>query len=511
MSELSRWTPAFALSLSLACQGAQTGEDSGSGSSVESETSAESETSDAEPDYEVELLDRECPFEIPSERSAECYTLRVPLDRDAPAQGVVELPIAVLHPAGAALREPVLNLHGGPGGRSFIHGANWFARALSQDGDLILFDQRGSGDALPNLDCPELEGGWFASFTATLAPEAELELMAEAVEACRDRLAAETDLDAYDTPTSARDVEDLRRALGIERWNLYGTSYGSRLALEIMRQAGERVDAAVLDSAYPPQLGDVEWMERGALEALPRLIEGCLAEASCGAQFPGLSQNLADAIVALDAEPYAAAAEDSMGGTHELLLTGADMYAGLYNALYDPELIPNVPLLIAIAGIGGNFNFLDLLAEQALPSLIREAEGARFSIDCADTGRLVDAQELSLSLAAHPELTTAYMGYAVPFCALWGVEPVPAAFNEPVVSDVPALVLAGEFDSVTPSWQGELTVETLSAGELLVFPGQGHAPSFRNECAAQIVRGFFVDQAVLDYSCFDEQPETTFP
>ncbi len=488
----------------VACTQPEPGSESGS----DSETGETGETGDDAPDYAVELRERTCEFEIPSGRSASCHTLVVPLDRSEPERGVVELPVAVLHPIGAASRAPVVYFHGGPGGRVYANAPLWFERAASHDGELVLFDQRGAGAALPSLDCPELVAGWYEVFATVGAPQDELALLEDAYAQCHARLSAELDLDSFNTPTSADDAEDLRRALGYESWSVYGISYGTRLGLELMRRHGEHVERAVLDSVYPPQLGGVDWMVDNSRDALDRMIAGCLAEQGCGATFANLAADLEAAVALLDAQPYELTVVDDEGLTHELALTGADLYAGMYNALYDVELIPLVPLLIFQAA-QGNFAFLDQLAEQSIPGLTGVAEGARLSVDCIDGGALIDGDALAQAVASEPALTTLFGAYAPPFCALWGVAPGPAEFLDPVVSEIPTLLLAGEFDPVTPVRDTELAGAGLSAAQLYVFPGFGHGPSTQSACAQGLAAGFLRD-GVVDDGCWAAIGPNTF-
>lgn len=472
------------------------------------EVGDEGTETEGEPAYEAELRDRNCPFSSPPGRSADCYTLFVPVDREDLQAGAVALPVAVLHPAGEPSRPPTLYLHGGPGGDAFDNAAAFFDNPEAEDGDFIVFDQRGGGEALPNLDCPEVEAAWIETFTTVASPEQELAVFDTAHAACRDRLAAETKLSAFNSASNADDIEDLRVALGHEQWNLFGVSYGTRVALEVMRRHPEGIRAVVLDSVYPPQAAGVGWMRGNAETAIDRLIDGCLEEEFCAASFPDLETNWESALANLDAEPFTTSVTDTMGVPHELSITSSDLYAGLFNALYDAELIPLVPLLIFQAG-QGNLGFLEDLAAQSLPLLTALAEGARLSIDCVDGGALLDAAELDEAYAANPVHATLYAGFALPHCATWGVEGGPVEATEAVVSDIPTLILAGEFDPVTPVSQAEQAAETLGDAELYEFPGLGHAVTFASGCAASMAQEFTRDLSV-DPTCWMMLPQDTF-
>jgi pimeloyl-ACP methyl ester carboxylesterase len=508
-----RWAVPIVLGALTGCSDPAPAEDGESGTTAsesESETgdTGETETGDDEPDYEIGLLDLACPFPIPADRSADCYTLVVPLDRTQLDAGVVSLPVAVLHPAGAASRPPVVYFHGGPGGSAFASADVWFDRIASHDGDLVLFDQRGGGLATPSLDCPEVEAGWFAAFAATGTPEEELAITAGAYEQCRARLVQETDLSMFNTEAIADDADDLRRALGYETWGLYGISYGTRVGLEVMRRHGAHVHNAVLDSVYPPQVGGVAWMIDSSREALERLIAGCLAENLCSFTFPDLAADLDTAVANLDANPYPLTIDDSQGMSHDLSLTGADFYAGMFNALYDVELIPVVPLLIFQAA-QGNLNFLVDLANQSIPFLTGLSEGARLSVDCVDGGALIDQAELAAAISDNPTFSTMIGAYSPAYCAMWNVEPAPAEFLAAVESEVPTLLLAGEFDPVTPVSQTELAAATIVGSQTYVFPGFGHGVSRQSPCAEQMTREFLRD-SMADSSCWSALPQDTF-
>lgn len=162
----------------------------------------------------------------------------------------IELAVAVLHSHSAnPAPDPVIFLAGGPGQSALLGIAELLAASwIRDDRDLIVFDQRGSGYSTPSLQCPETEYAAYGSWeTAQEAIDAQI----RQTMVCRDRLvAAGIDLAAYDAVASAKDVQ-LRRALGHEQWNLYGISYGTHLALEVMRLDGSDPIVVLRQGIHP--------------------------------------------------------------------------------------------------------------------------------------------------------------------------------------------------------------------------------------------------------------------
>ncbi|HXF61408.1 MAG TPA: alpha/beta fold hydrolase, partial [Caldilineaceae bacterium] len=286
----------------------------------------------ASPFYPVELIPAECPLRVPDEleegSSLRCGRLRVPQDRRAPAGLQVELPYALVQAESAHPRpEPLVYIVGGPGGSAlaeFEQVYGWL-RTLRRERDLILYDQRGTLLADPALDCSDSSDHGATEVSAqemreaqALVPPAYQPLDANdlAIHRCAKRLAAAgVNLAAYDTPTHAQDLLDLVAALGYRRFDLYATSYGTRIALEVMRLAGEpasrRPDApalraAVLDSVLPPSVNAYEQQAAPArAEVLAHALELCAQDPACAAAYPDLAARLERLLTRLDAAPLA--------------------------------------------------------------------------------------------------------------------------------------------------------------------------------------------------------------
>lgn len=165
----------------------------------------------------------DCPFD--SDADVECGYLTVPENRTKADSPLIQLAVAILYAPDGSTELPIVFLEGGPGGSSLAEfSAEEWDFPFTRNRDLIFIDQRGTGYSIPTLDCPEL-----SDETYDLSQEnPEMD--------CRERLVAEgVDLTAYNTTENAADIAALRSALDIEAWDLLGVSYGTRLALDVMR------------------------------------------------------------------------------------------------------------------------------------------------------------------------------------------------------------------------------------------------------------------------------------
>ena len=196
-----------------------------------------------------------CRIREPQGVIVQCGNLVVPENRSDPDSRMIELHVMVF---GTASRnpapDPLLYLAGGPGSsivETSLYQLPLFLRFLAER-DVIVFDQRGVGASQPTLDCPEDTKAVFDSLNQRLTMEEEKALHVEAMRICRERLAEEgVDFTGYNTSENAADVRDLRKAMGIPEWNLYGVSYGTRLALATLRDYPQGIRSVILDSTFP--------------------------------------------------------------------------------------------------------------------------------------------------------------------------------------------------------------------------------------------------------------------
>lgn len=454
----------------------------------------------------------------PPPAKVDCGELVVPENRSKPAGRQVRLPVAIVRASSTPRHpDPIIYFSGGPGYGGLQAARRWAALPLVTDRDIITFDQRGTGGAAPNLDCPEVDSAIFGMFEMAEDPKVEGVAVERAYLACRRRLIGEgIDLGSYDTVEVANDIADLRRALDIDEWNIFGISYGTTVAMEMLRAHPDGVRSAVIDSVYPPdvQLGAATFED--ADRVFDVLVAGCAASEVCSHSHPDLRGEFRAAVDRLNAEPFSLDVDLSNSGGRQKVLhgrfTGTDLVAGLFNALYDTQLIPFIPFFIGQVA-QGNVDLLGEVAQDGISFLVGPAEGQAASVECADRQRIVDQNQVRRQIDAHPDYGLIAAARPLPhICPEWSVPSTPAAFNRIAPTDVPTLVFGDEYDPVTPPDNSRRAAEALGpAATFVLFPGLGHGATGAAPCPLAIFRSFVTNPAEpLDTSCVASMPPPAF-
>ncbi|WP_147332012.1 alpha/beta fold hydrolase [Geodermatophilus marinus] len=464
-----------------------------------------------------------CGFQVPAGVQIDCGTLPVPADRADPGAGTVDLAFGVVRtPDPDPAATPVVYLSGGPGQSTLELVPQAYGQLyepLARGRDLVLLDQRGTGLSQPSLACEEY-GSWVReSLGAGLSPE-ELRTQAlDSLEQCRARLVEEegVDLDDYDSVASAADLDDLRRALGHEQWDLYGISYGTRLAQTVLREHPEGVRSAVLDAAYPVDADLYEETPSNAVRAMEALFDACAADPACAEAHPDLGRTVRDLVAELDAEPAPLTVVDPATGQRvQDELSGAALAGFLFQSLYSTELVDHLPEIIAAAD-EGRYDTIGLLLGALSQQLDLVAVGQQLAVQCEEEVAFSSREAVAEAAAEHP-LVEGFLDGAVTLgpgvfevCDAWAAgRPDPAA-DEAVSSDVPVLVFAGELDPITPPRWGEDVVAGLSDARLVLFPHTGHGSLPSHDCAVRIATEFLDDPGTEPGTgCVDEVPPPTF-
>ena len=401
------------------------------------------------------------------EHEALCGIARRPLDPSQPAGPAIDVHYAVL-PALARNRQPdpVFFLAGGPG-QSAVDLAGNVSRLLARVAnrrDIVLVDQRGTGRSAP-LSCEEPEP------TGALADRIDINRAIQRLQACRARLEKlpHGRLQHYTTSVAMQDVDAVRQALGAPRINLVGGSYGTRAALEYMRQFPQQVRRAVLDGVAPADMVLPASFSPDNQAALDAVIDACAADKTCAARLPGLRQRWQALLASL---PRTVRATHPVTGQAQSLELTRDSVLGMARSpLYVPALAAALPFALYEAAEGRFEPLLGLSAALTSGRPMPMAEGMHFSVVCAeDLPRL--AQSADQPGADFGEMAAQLYRQV---CTGWPRGAVPPAFYTLPPAPAATLVLSGGADPVTPPRHGERVSKALGPKSRHVVVAQaGH-------------------------------------
>lgn len=430
--------------------------------------------------------------------SARCGTLTVAEDPDDPDGRTIDLAVAML-PAMSRRREPdpLVFITGGPGQsslESFVSAGAAFRR-INRDRDILLVDQRGTGQS-NRLGCPIPDS--HDELTAT--PAQRRQWMRD----CLEQLPGDPRF--YTTSVAIRDLDAVRAALGYERVNLYGISYGSRVAQAYARRYPDRTRTVVLDGVVPMDLALGPDISLDAQRALRLLYERCSADTACDGRFPDLASSFAHLQAQLREGPVQLVLADPVTAELSELNFSEEYFTGVIRMFsYAPETVALLPLLIHHAASYGDYAPLAaqaLLVLQELGDSI--AGGMHNAVVCTEDIPFINDDD-----ALRDRLRETYLGantleYLADACDVWPSGVIDDGFKEPWRSDIPTLVLSGEADPVTPPANGERLLRTLTHARHVVGPGQGHGLSMRG-CVPRLLADFVASADVdsLDTACVE--------
>lgn len=423
--------------------------------------------------------------------AARCGSYRVRENRDDAASKQLELYVAVL----PALRlkpaaDPLFILTGGPGQAAsdfYLSVGTAFAR-IRRDRDVVLVDQRGTGRS-NRLDCTLPDDSEFAVLDA--------QKLQALVRECRASLPG--DPRYYTTSIAVRDLDDVRAALGYEKVNLYGISYGTRVAQHYMRRYPDRVRTAILDGVVPAEVALGPDVAIEAQHAIESALQRCARDTECARVFPQIPAQFAALQERLRKEPVTVSIPHPLTGT--LTTTRLDVTrlgAAIRLLTYADETVSTLPLLIHEAQ---SLREPQTLAAQylrvadALDQNI--AKGMSFTVVCSEDAPRWDQEHVTEAELAKTYLGTAFMSGMRAVCAEWPRGPVDADFGKPLQSDVQTLVLSGTEDPVTPQRYGDQVMKGLRNGKHLVAAGQGHG-QFATGCIPRLMTDFIAAGTTTD-------------
>lgn len=442
----------------------------------------------------VEPVD--CWFPVPAGKRIECGWVTT---RAAEGQEQHQLPVVIVrHSRFSNDPSPVVFIQGGPGGAAGLDKETipwWLQDIETYDWgrDFVLYDQRGSGLARPSLRCSEVLEGLRTDAQLALLPDEENRRYLEYLRTCHDRLVRDGhDLAQYNTASNSDDLADLVNLIEPGPWTLFGASYGTRIALETERRHPELVRDMVLDSVYPhDQDGFLTWPM-----ILGRAVERVLDQH----EQAGLKQELNTLVARFDKQPQRLPIMRYNGQSYAPVLTGSRFYMALFAATYSSDIVDLIPRAIDdLLERRNSSRALTDIVTNSVELMLDESfsEPVFQSVSCREdqVGREAEYRRVaSAFIADYPFMQQLLIDNSpADICRFWKSGRVEPGFDRRVVTDKPVLILAGEFDAVTPlAWAREMH-DYLPASRLVIVPRGGHGVTMSDLCTMGIARDFLED------------------
>ena len=437
---------------------------------------------------------------------ARCGTLLRPENPADPASPEIQIRVAVVPALNLTPEsDPFLPIAGGPGQGSieFYLQVKNALESVRRNRDILLIDQRGTGES-SRMDCPIDDDALLFETEFTL--DDTLEYIGQCLEDLPH------DPRYFTTSVAVTDIEAAREALGYSRLNLYGVSYGSRVAQHFARRYPESTRTVIIDGVVPPQVALGPEIATESQKAVDNILTRCAEDAGCNERFPDIETTFDRVVAELREAPVEVAVPHPNTGRIETVSFGSGQLAGAVRLLiYNPNTIALLPLLIHEAGQG---NFVPLASQFMLTAIsMRDALalGMHNAVMCTEDVPFLDPTTIDYAAIAASYMGAFQLETLEAMCDIWPAGPIDPEFKMPLDTDIPFLLLSGDADPITPPRYAEMAAVDLKNATHLVGKHQGHGQIVVG-CMDRIVADFVAsaDPASLDTECMARSFVTPF-
>jgi pimeloyl-ACP methyl ester carboxylesterase len=406
---------------------------------------------------------------------------------------------------------------GGPGEAAILDVPFLVDAGVNADRDVIIMNQRGTLYDDPDLNCPELDRYNAAQVSLVFDAPATGRVQAAAAAACRGRLVRRgIDLGSYNTTENEADFVDLRHALNVRQWNVYGYSYGADLALSLMRDHPEGIRTVTLDSVVPPDIVSLPWTWSSFREGVTTIFGDCQAQPACARKYPNLMAKLDQIVRRLESHPIVRKVVATHGGSAvKVVLDGGTIVDMIVGNKPKPGELPRA---ITELANGNPQRFLQARAASAHVAAVPEqALGMTHSFVCREwepygspaaisrAGRQVFPTWPPSVLVNAPQLP-----FQRELCRAWNVPAGPASQRVRVRSNIPTLVVSGAADAKTGAEWGRYAASTLPRSTYVRMRAMTHWVIVQSPCAQKIFRSFLQRPLSPTTSCAATAPGIDF-
>ena len=430
---------------------------------------------------------------------ARCGTMMRPENPANPDSPEIEIRVAVvpalnLNPE----NDPIVPIAGGPGQGSIEFYSSYAGafEPVRRDRDILLVDQRGTGES-SRMDCPIDDDALL--FEGAFSMDDTIEFIQE----CLKNLPH--DPRYFSTSVAVTDLEAIRQALGYSALNLYGVSYGTRVAQHFARRYPDSTRTVVIDGVVPPQISLGPEIATESQKAVDRILARCVEDEACNEHFPDIEATFAAIVTELRDAPVSVSVPHPNSGRAETLSFGEGELAGAVRLLaYSPTTIALLPLLVHEAGQG---NWAPLASQYMMTAIAMSdalALGMHNAVMCTEDMPFLDKTTIDFEAIAASYMGTFQLDALEAICSDWPRGPIDEEFKVPLATDIPFLLLSGDADPITPPRYAEMAAVELTNATHLIGKHQGHG-QLGVGCMRRLVAEFVssADPTAIDAQCME--------
>lgn len=454
-----------------------------------------------------------CWFTEPTTRTADCGYLYVRKHFSDNAGKTVRIPVVIFKAKQQSKGDPVLFLPGGPISvlaspeftpvywEGYLNHFSWLEKR-----DIIVFDYRGTGKSFPKLECEYTN-------KISLSDPKQSNLFARLSSCAQTIKQIGIDMSSYSTLSIALDVIQLRKALKVDEWNLVAVSYGTRVAMEILRFERTPIRSIVMSGLVPPlnMEPDVHDLKKGFALTIEKIIKRCDVQKACRERYGDLMNSLISALNNLDENPEKIWLTSYFGNlvNNPIVLDDSLFLSLLMNAMYTREGLSRIPSYIEDVNARRFGRFEPLIEEYLISSIDGSYNELLYHVVYCNDDRSLKSEykEADPGLSYHLDSWLSERNLCDALHHSDENTRLPA-FN--TISNVPALIITGELDPVSqPEWGVEVA-RRFNNSYLYMFPNESHGALF-SDCARKIIEKFLSEpKHTPDNQCLSNESELLF-
>jgi len=436
-----------------------------------------------------------CWFKNPANRKVRCGWYRPKQTSDIK----IKIPVVYIHHRYKTQPDPVLYINGGPGystGLDKKRIRRWLSW-VDQTGwkrDVVFWDHRGTGMATPLPECEGLQSNTLQSLTKNESARQEAISWFTFMKNCHKKISSKKyPMDTFSTDNSVKDSLNIMKLVGAKRWKIYAASYGTRVALQLMRQNPEFIDAIVLDSVYPSRIHDLEVIPYFINRAFDNLFKACGLHYFCYKQLPSIKKSLRSLVTQLNKDPQTFHIKiSSQPRPVKIVLNGNRLVWAMHGAMYDWSMIEKLPAFMLYAK-NKQWTKLKPLVRDYVTRVLDPTFSpiAYYSTECRDRDRALTQQEYNRELNKYPLVKPHVQDmWEFDICKFWTAGRAKKESFTPVKSNIPTLIMNGKLDPATPwQWANEVN-KSLINSYFFAIQGVGHGAVDGDQCAANLAKLF---------------------